>query len=445
MKKFLILGTLLSILAASSYADGLKILSCGIGTPGIQEPQLMGLGISPNGKYICGPIENGTGIFVADRESGQVKYKLIGENCSELRGVDDNGLAIGYVDDDGALFSFDTGEESFIKAPEGYRYVLGEAVTNDGNLMVGSLTGKSFDTKAAYCNINNGDEWISLPYPSQEELGDLNGTLQEGSAAKRVSADGKVILGYLGSFTVPMMWVMNKNGEYETDFFPLRFLKLTEEDIANDERPLYSISAMYFSLSNNGRFAALLGLVKNKESGDYLSVPVIYNTETKSITIYDCPQPCDLNGSGLYPLAICDDGTFVGTIGQPGFYSEGSFIMKAGQTIAETYNDAFPAFEEKLGWSDELGYNFPTSISADGKYILGYTFYCEDYFDENQDAYYVTYVISTDMDNSVKNFESESLTGNEMIYSIDGRKLNRVSKGINIVRTPDGKVRKLLK
>ena len=72
-----------------------------------------------------------------------------GEAGSELRGVDNNGLAIGFIDDDGVLFSFDSGEVSKIKAPAGIRYVQGEALSNDGTVMVGSFTGQSFDTEAA--------------------------------------------------------------------------------------------------------------------------------------------------------------------------------------------------------------------------------------------------------------------------------------------------------
>ncbi len=92
-----------------------------------------------------------------------------------------------------------------------------------------------------------------------------------------------------------------------------------------------------------------------------------------------------------------------------------------------------------------VGFNIPTGISADSQYILGYTFYSDDYYSEEGAAYWLSYVISTDLVNSVDRISSESLNGNEMIYSIDGRKLNRMADGLNIVRGADGKVRKILK
>lgn len=185
-------------------------------------------------------------------------------------------------------------------------------------------------------------------------------------------------------------------------------------------------------------------MIKDEKTGVNSNVPVIYDTENKSLKIYKEPQNIDIFGSGLYPQAICDDGTFVGSIGKPYFASSGSFIMKAGQTQAETFNNAFPSYAEKFGEADELGFNMPIGISADGKYILGYIFYCEDYYNAASDAYYLTYVISTES-SSVDSMKDVEVSGDEMIYSIDGRKLSRISKGLNIVRGSDGKFQKIMK
>ncbi len=442
MKKIVAISLFLTS-CASVYADSLNLISCGLGAPGIDEPQLIGLGISPDGRYVCGPIESGAGVFVADWQTGEVKWKVGGESGSELRHVDNNGIAIGYIEDSGVLYSFNSGEESLITPPDGSRFVLGESLSNDGSVLVGSLSAQSFDTEAAYCNVKDGDEWIKLPFPTDEELGGFSDKMRKISSAKCVSGDGKIILGCLGSFTCPVIWKMNESGVYEVDVFPVRYVKLSEEDIPNDDKMLYSISGTYLSLSNNGKYVSMLGLIRD-EYGER-NVPVVYNTEDKTIKVYSEEQIIDEYGFGLYPIAISDDGTFIGTMGQPFYASSGSFIMKAGQTVAESFIDAFPAFAEKFSETDLVGFNIPTGISADSQYILGYTFYSDDYYSEEGAAYWLSYVISTDLVNSVDRISSESLNGNEMIYSIDGRKLNRMADGLNIVRGSDGKVRKILK
>ena len=444
MKKILAFSAFIA-LCSSGYAEELTILSCGLGTPGIDEPQLLGLGLSPDGKYICGAIESGSGIFVADRETGNVNWKIVGDEGGELRNVDNEGVAIGYVDDFATLFPYASGEESIIPIPKNYRSSIGEGLNNNGSILVGSLSEKSYDTMAAYCDMSKNGEWTLLPFPTDAELGGFKDKFREISTAKQVSGDGKVILGILGSLTFPVVWIMNDKGEYETDFFLSRFVKASEEDLADESKPLYALSASFIDLSNNGKYVSMVGLIIDKETNADKNVPVVYDTEAKTVKIYDEFQPIDEYDFGLYPKAISNDGTFIGNIGIPYFSSTGSFIMRAGQTVAESFIEAFPEYAEKLGEADEYGFNMPSDISADGQYILGYTFYSDDYNDEVSEAYYVSYIISSAVDNAVDNILAEPLSGNEMIYSIDGRKLDRISEGLNIIRSSDGKVRKIMK
>ena len=443
MKKTFTLSLALA-LCASVHAENLKIFSCGIGTPGMEEPALMGLGISPNGKYICGALQEGVGIFVADNETGDVNWLILSnDDGGELRHVDNRGVAIG-VADDGILFSLEDAEETIIPAPAGYRYFLGDDLTNDGSMMVGSLPGKSFDGKAVY--TYDAEEWYFLPVPTQEELGDLD-PRADASAAKFVSADGKVIFGHLGSFGVPIVWIKNDAGEYEYDFFPAKYLKATQADIDNPDKPLYGLSAMYTNMSNNGKYLCMVGRIKVEGTGQDLDIPVVYNTEEKSLTLYKDFQDIDENGNGLYPCAISDDGTMIGTIGQPYFHSVGTFILRAGQSQAELYTEAFPEYRKKLGAADELGFNMPTGISADGRYLLGYTYYADDYYDPASPAYWVTYTIDTQAGST--GVESAMVTESQAVpeayYSVDGKRLGEMTKGVIIVRMSDGTVRKVIK
>lgn len=446
MKKLFIL-TLSLALTSTLFADSVRILKCSEdGIPGRTEPQLLGFSMSADGHYICGTIEQGSGLFIADNFTGEVKWMVNGDYSSELRNVNDNGVAIGFVDDDGVLFTFDTEDVSVLVVPSDYSYLMGEGLSNGGSVMVGEFGTQSFTKTVAAYSVEGG-EWMALPIPSDAEIGNLKEYLSDNSAAKFVSDNGKVILGHLGSFSFPIVWTRNDDGEYIPDFFPERYVKAVEADRNDESKPLFAISGSYTCMSHNGKYVGSIGLIANADNTDTRIVPVIYDTEEKSLMIYSEMQEIDELGLGLFPRAIADDGTFVGTVSQPSTPQGnfGAFIMKAGQSQAESYLEAFPAFAEKLGESDALGQNIPTGISADGKYILGYTFYSDDYdLSSDAPAYYATYVISLVNSGVDQLLPSIQVIPNS-IYSIDGRRLDRMEKGLNIVRNADGSVSKILK
>ena len=431
--------TLLAAMAlcASMQAESLKILSLGLGTPGIDEPQLMGLGISPDGKYVCGPVEMGMGYFVGNIETNEYKFAMTDDDeGAELRHIDNNGLAIGY-NGPGITYSFATGEETVLPVPDGdWKYVLGEALTNDGSTLVGSLVAKGYMTYAAYsCN---GGEWTLLPMPSEEVLGRY---AEDGSTAKYVSGDGKYILGSIGNNMGPaILWVKNDAGEYEADPFYVNFVIMTEADLEAGEKTLLGLSPV--NISNNGRYVLCSGTMESEDG--YILVPVVYDTESKTVKIYDEPQNVDMYGMGLYPSAIDDNGTFIGVIGQMPLYSSfGCFIMKAGATQAESLSEAFPEYGEVFGFSESIGCVVPTAMSADGSKMLAYGYYIEDPEDEDSWAYFATFVIDTNEGSSVESASSVAVP--EAIYSIDGQKLNSLKSGINIIRSSDGSVKKIIK
>ncbi len=430
--------TLIAALAlcSTANADSVKILSTG-GTPGVDEPQLMGLGISPDGKYVCGPIEMGAGYFVGNLDTDEYIFAISeDEEGSELRHIDNNGVAIGY-NGPGITYSFATREESVLTPPEGdWKYILGEALTNDGSILVGSLVGKGFATYAAYSK--DGGEWTQLPMPSDEDLGRYAG---QGSTAKYISGDGKYIVGTVGNNMGPAtLWIMNSDGGYDVDPFYTRFVIMTDEDLAAGEKILFGLSPI--GISNNGKYLLCNGTVASGES--FSLVPVVYDTEEDTVKIYNEDQNIDEYGMGLYASAIDDKGNFVGIIGQQPLYgSVGCFYMKAGATQAESLSTAFPAYGEKFSFPEAIGYVIPTAMSADGSLILGYGFYSEDFYDDEEPAYFVTFVINTGEGTSVDAVTTASGEP-EAIYSLDGKKLNKLGKGINIIRMPDGSVKKVL-
>lgn len=93
----------------------------------------IGSALSNNGKYIAGSDMSG-GIFVADIQSGEVKWKA-GEDKlgAELRGVTNDGLGCGY-DGPALVFDFKTGISTFIDENES----IAESITPDGKFIVGS-------------------------------------------------------------------------------------------------------------------------------------------------------------------------------------------------------------------------------------------------------------------------------------------------------------------
>lgn len=416
------------------------------GIPGLDEPMLMSMGISPDGTYVCGTLD-GKGVFIADRQTGEVKYQIcmVDNDDSQLRNVSDTGLGVGIADD-GILYSFLTDDISFVNVPSEAKYVLAEDITGSGDCMVGTLVGlPSGGTVGAFSET--GGNWIQLPIPKAEEIPGLEKLLQFGTAAKYISSDSKVIVGHVGSFGLPIAWVMNDKGEYELDAFFLKYMKLTVDDLQDPEKPLMAVSAMYYCMSDNGRYVAALGFIPTGNKDETRSVAVLYDMVDKELKVYDDDRLSGEYFSELYPMAICNDGTFIGTVGMPNFQSKGAFIMKAGQTSAELLRDAFPAFDRIFGDSDDLGFNVPSGISADGRYITGFTLYSEDYYDDTTPCYYQSYVIDTLGDPSAVEQVSSGLSvpQSEAVYSIDGRRLGNLSDGFNIVRSSDGTVRKILK
>ncbi len=400
MKK--LLSVILALVMCSvAYADSLKIFEAIQENPDGETSSvpLFGLGMSPNGRYVCGAVDDYKGIFIADNLTGEVKWMLDGDkNDSELRHVSNDGVAVGLFNAKGATYTFQSNSIEFLDCPYGYDYVIGEDITNDGDIMIGTLVESSLLTYAAY--KTKGGEWIKLPIPSKGawESNYPSLTYYAGSAAKHISKDGRVILGHLGNFNYPIVWIKNEAGEYEWDFFYSRYVKDSSTDTDNS-KPLYGISGLYgMNVSNNGRYFCMLGTVRDNAFSDTRNVPAVYDTVEKTLKVYSEEQEFDVTGQGLWPIDIADDGTFIGTVGMPYMASRGSFIWKAGDSEAKLWGNEFPVFNEKLGESDDLGFNVPTLMSADAKLLGGYTYYSANYLDDSQAARYITYVINTTQD-----------------------------------------------
>lgn len=431
MKKLLALFTFLLSIGMTN-AENLRIIDLGTGgVPGQDEPQLMGLGISANGEYVCGSVEYGVGYFVYNLLTGEYGYEFTDDvEGAELRNVSDQGLAIGY-NGPGITYSIDGGENILEVSSDKYKYVLGEDLTNDGTIMVGSLVTDNYETFAAYCAADG--EWKMLPMPDKTLLGAYGG---RGSMAKQISGDGKVILGHIGNFGPAIIWKLNDSGEYEADPISLQYVV-----VSNDDADKQFIAFTPKAVSNDGK----LVLLQVTPANERISMPAVYNVETEELTLYSEALAVDEYELGLQPAAISDNGTIIGIIGSL-YANAGGFIIKAGEKTAQTFPEAFPEYADTFSICDALGYHVPIGISADGASIMGYAFYSEDLSDPDIPAYFITYVIETEDDSSVETVASDPAQPKMVeFFGIDGSRRNRLGKGVNIVRMQDGTVRKLVK
>lgn len=433
-------ATALSVLMAavtglSANAQSLKLLDFGTGgVIGQDEPGMMGQGISADGNFVCGSLEMGIGYFVFDVANNQFAYNFTEDaEGAELRNISNTGVAIGY-NGPGVTYNID-GVETVLENPDAttYKYVLGESLTNDASVMVGSLVSTGYVTYAAYSK--EGGEWTQLPMPAKELLGPYAG---KGSSAKYISGDGRVIAGHVGSFGPAIIWTLGDDGKYVPNPIYAEYIPVNNTD---EIKPYKTF--MPQALSNNGRYL-LCTVAPIDKSG--VAYPVVYDIQTGTLTVYDEEQAVDPSGVGLTGAAICDDGTFVGLVGMM-YYNYGGFIMRAGSKQAKLISEEYPQFAEYFDTINLLGYHVPTGISADGRHISGYGYYCADPYDEEEPAYFTTYVLDTqksgDDDAAVDDIAPDA-TGRIEYITIDGIKRNTPAAGLNIVRMPDGKVKKII-
>lgn len=259
--------------------------------------------------------------------------------------------------------------------------------------------------------------------------------------ATHISSDGKIILGYIGALGPACLWRLDENGEYVVDPIFDKYAKRTADD---EEHPYLTFQGE--NISPDGRYV-LLKVCEYIDNVEGPSLPAIYNTETGELKVYSESQEIDNLNLGLHPTAIANDGTFIGVIGAPGA-NLGSFIMKAGETQAETLSEAFPEHAEVFELLDLSGYHMPVGISADGKYILGSGWYSQDENPYSSDAYFyfLTYVIDRTEINGISEIGNDIDEGLPTDYfTIDGLHTKSPVKGLNLVRMSDGSVRKVLK
>lgn len=407
--------TALAITAAGTIAtaqNGLTVIQ--------SENNLQGLSISDNAKFVCGTTSGEDGSsFIYDTESKNVilNSSVVG---GDMRSVSDEGKAVGYGN----------GSVPYVLNADGTASALeytgtggiAETVTPDGKLIAGSTNWDQQQYSTHAC-IWQDNKVTYLPEPTTEWLGwTMNGT-----AAKYISKDGSVIVGWIidDIATFPcIVWRKNVDGSYSA-------LPLSRQyfDGGDGTRHYWNFNAT--GLSRNGRYIAL-----TVQEPDYDEPTLMARYDLKNQTL----EVMNADDAGLSPTegylssSIADDGTVVGVLQDVFNQTRKAVIWKAGEEKAKLLAEEFSAIS-KFAEYDE-SFHVPTGITPDGKNIVG--------FASNVDGGYETYIFNIDeysgpagIGNAVN---GDSDTKNVVArYTTDGKKIKSPAKGINILKMSDGK------
>lgn len=414
------------------------------------------LGMSPNGRYICGSTMNQTG-FVLDLATGRAVFSTPADDLgSEYRQVNDLGVAIGF---NGPACTLDvhTGEEKIVWDNTEAYTTLGNAISADGSVMVGDIANgnmmadpdANWQTKGV---VWKDGEMTILPVPTSEEMGfEVSGT-----KANYVSADGSLIVGKVidNMSTYPIIvWRLQDDGTYKLD--PVCKGKFCD-DMWKGKGPYFAMTPS--GISPNGKYAALyvaeyagFFTEETPEGTDTVSMqsgyrPALLDLETGEMKItpyremgenWQTGEP-EVHDIEVFTTGVADNGTMLGWAG--GMMERKAVIIEAGSDTVMTLAAIFPEMES-LALYDANSLNSPIGISADGNNIAGFGM---------GETGFEAYVISFDGDpvangiNCPKAVRTETGTA-KRYYTIDGRKATTAAKGLLIEKTGDGQVRKIVK
>lgn len=410
---------LATVLSASAQSNGIKILSINE-TEEDMPVQLMGLAISENGKYVSGTTMLG-GSFVSELSTG--RYAYFSSEDSQIRGVDNNGTGVGYDSYTPVTLNIDGTKTVLEMSGDGG---IAEATTPDGSIICGSSDWSDFYATHA-CVWKDGVK-MSLPEPTAESLGfNINGT-----SAKYINGDGTVIVGHIidDMSSLPMLvWRLNEDGTaYDADPICTKYFESGEGD-----KPYWLFSAT--GISNNGRWLA----VTVQKSGSWNTLLARYDLEKDTLYV------CDDSNVSLYDsyvsTAIADDGTMIGYCESGMTMKRTSLIWKAGEDEQpKAFTAEWPEVSE-FSKFDTDGFHVPCGITPDGNCITGFATDAATWG-------YNTYVFNiSDYATGIASVNDDNADVNDKIvarYTIDGKKIVNPVKGINIVKTADGRTYKQL-
>lgn len=434
MKKML-LSVALVAACASTYAQKLNFI------PWTENGYLTGTTISDNGKFLAGS-DRGGQAFIYNTETGELKYYKSkelesGETTtysvnSSVWNVNNDGVGIGYVAEQPAKFSFDTGAWEEFKSKDGHAGAFHYMAT-DGT-MAGIRWDEHFYRWPFLIDKDGNEKTLPLPLPSWFGWSEFQGGSIQGG-----NADGSVLIGYVmdnyNSETLAF-WIKNYNDDGYS-VVPVGKQYYDGSTALDGDQPFVYMGDN--CISSNGKWAAFKYILKDDYTYKYLIGR--YNVTTGNLEYIKCAL--DESATSYNPTCISDEGTIVGYLEDASNARKG-IIVKGDESEAKLLADVYPDVKE---WAalDNTGNNTPCSITPDGRYIAGF-----GYVDYNETTYcYGTYWFDSEGGtNSVKGIDTTKSNEIKESYGIDGRKAMRTvpnSKGIVINKYGNGEVKKILK
>lgn len=405
--------TAMLLLGMAAFAQEIK-------TSEISEPlQLECLGMSANNRYICGLNVATFRSFVWDTETDAVVEHDGDHANSDFRGVTNEGVAYGILSPDGSedfmdVHSFCFGQDGVAQPVEGDQEVMSQvfAVTPDGSVAVGCLLDGMWSPTP--CIWKDGVRQM-LPVPNAEDCGFPH----DGACAQFVSADGKIIAGYLQdwySSRPAIVWRQQADGTYIADVVAKEYF---------GEGKNYN-RFMAQGVSNNGKWLCIDCKKITEEAGLGGDFMARINLETGEMTEAATPDFISYDECNFWPNAIADDGTCIGVLEQADAFRQG-LIWKGDAAAPQLLSEMLPELEILQEYDYFI--NNPVAISADGKNIAGYgcpiTFY-----DDGPDYDYQSYLISLDGSTGIAEVKTHKLSNK--IYNISGQRVKADAKGIII-------------
>ena len=408
--------------------------------------------ISPNGRYVCGAtfawsgfiydaVENKNTIFTEDTGSSFI------DNSTQLLDVNDSGVAVGF-DDNGGIVVDAEGNYRLIEPQDSENdlMALPHALNEDASVIVGSVTDSSWSQQA--CIWKDGVR-IMLPQISEEEAGfRINGC-----CATDISADGRVILGYVIDrlSTYPMVvWTLQSDGSYALnpiflDQFESNNVAIRDEDgfiigYERGDRPFLIFTPC--ALSPDGK-TVVMQVVENNDDIQMSYKAAFYDVASGDIEVIDNKGGV-IDDYGYFEIAgLSDNKVAVGYAGLMGEYMS-PFVLYGETGRDLTLSQAFPGIKTLAEYEERMGLGYPwlaSGISANGQYITGYGVIVA-----NDNLAAMAFIIDTEngavIGSVVDETREKSIVG---YYSIDGTCIDRMQKGINVIRYSDGSSRKILK
>ncbi|MGN0033781.1 MAG: hypothetical protein ACI358_08425 [Candidatus Limimorpha sp.] len=417
MKKTLLTLALSIAMSAFAWAQQLEIFANPAGAYGA----IQVLTMSDNSMFVAGTTETMAG-FIMNVETGDIVYdESIDAYGAEMRGVSNDGIAVG-MNGNAIALDITTGEKMELETPENNNSIA-NAITPDGSLIVGVCYHDGY--------IENPAIWDQfgvltlLPEPTPEELG----FSYNGSRAVAVSEDGKTIIGYIVDDMAghPMIfWTLQDNGEWLLDIT----VATTLYEPAWGDKPYFTIEPV--CVSANGRYVAL-NLAFNDEN--FSTGLGVYDMESGEVSVI--PSGEEFQQAAFYPSSISNESDIVGQI-ILGPTSRNAFFYQHDDEMVRTFGEVFP--EPDFAILANSPACIPTKITPNSSKIAGW------FIDPDTYSYFSFIIIlSTEgIEEIIIDNNSSSDAVPVAIYNTAGMLLDRPTTGVNIIMMSDGTSKKVL-